>query len=648
MKKLLSILSIVITLMFMTTMQVAAVDQKSTTNLNLTQVEQDYIANCGTIRVGLNAARVPFAEYDEKTETFTGINLDIMEEVARTTGMTFQYVPMPAGMKTPDVLATGDFDMVCGIERDNFADSETIIATDSFLESAIVPVGRSGETINLDSKITATFPSSFQALQKVMEANYPNVTLKLLDTNEDCLDAVADGEADVFIQNTYILGRMLQEPKYEQLDILPVQIMTEHTAMAMLKTEDPRLVSILNKAIDNMDQAVISSSLIEHTFSTRYQMTFGDFLYKFRFQISIISVLVVACFALLISMTLFRLKSQKVLQKKNNELGLAILQAKNANEAKSQFLARMSHEIRTPMNAIVGMTTLAKNKVNDPVKTTQYLDKIDMSSKVLLTIINDVLDMSAIENDKLKLASTSFDFKELINSMTTLYYNQCKIKNIKFEVRLENVTQEVIVGDSLRVNQILLNLLSNAVKFTPAGGKIQLSITQRAIREGKVYFECQVADTGCGMDEDMISRLFKPFEQENATIAQKHGGSGLGLSIAKNLVEMMHGTIKVESKKDVGTTFTVNLPFGISAKNRQNVTDKFKSVKALVVDGHEATRIIRKSSHPQAADIPIYAMTANAFTDDVNAALSCGMNGHIAKPIDTAVLYGTLQRCFSR
>ncbi|MDD3335318.1 MAG: response regulator [Eubacteriales bacterium] len=813
---------------------------EGTATLSFTPEEQAYIQSNQTIRVGLQAARPPYSVYDENTGTFTGINADILDEISATTGLSFNYIPMTAGVTSINLLASGDYDVLCGIERDHFADNEAIDATVAFMESAIVPVGRAGEPIDMNSALTVTFPSSFQALEDVMKEQYPNAILKLLPTNRECLDAVVAGEADVFIQNTYILGRMLQEPKYENLDILPVQIMTEHTAMAVPKTENPLLLSILNKAIIGLDKAVVNSSLIEHTFATRYHMTFLDLLYKFRLEISIIAVLVLACFVLLIALAAVRRRGERVLVKKNEELSTAIRQAQQASTAKSQFLARMSHEIRTPMNAIVGMTTLAKIKVNDPQCTTEYLNKIDMSSKVLLNIINDVLDMSAIENEKLKLANSPFDFKELVNSVTTLYYSQCKAKNIDFNVVLTDVTEEVLVGDSLRVNQILLNLLSNAVKFTPAGGKVELAIAQRAIREDKVYFELKVSDTGCGMDEEMLSRLFRPFEQESAVTAQKHGGSGLGLSISKNLVEMMHGTIQVASTKEVGTTFTVNLSFGQSDHTFQQTSDKFKSIRALVVDddavsreyttvvlkrigidhdcavtgeqaiqmleeahdkgwgydvclvdwkmpgmdgiqvtrrirdlfdedtviiivsaydlseiedeakaaganlfvtkplfqstifdvlmtlsggkyknasadvqqfdfsgkrvllaednvlnmeiatellemtgiavepavngqeavdkfeastpgtydvilmdvqmplmdGYEATRAIRSSSHSQAHSIPIYAMTANAFIDDVNAALSSGMNGHIAKPIDTEVLYRTLKNCF--
>ncbi len=294
---------------------------------------------------------------------------------------------------------------------------------------------------------------------------------------------------------------------------------------------------------------------------------------------SLVMALVLVAFAAMVFVII-----TKINRRKNNQLQIAINKAEDANKAKSQFLAQMSHEIRTPMNAIIGLTLIAKNDITNSEKMSDYLSKIDSSSKLLLGIINDVLDMSAIENDKLKIDSAEFDFKQLLTSITTIFYQQCKQKNISFEMRMNGVTEEVLIGDSLRVNQILMNLLSNAVKFTPSGGEISVLVIQASSSKGTAHMRFIVSDTGCGMSDDLKNRLFNPFEQEDASTARKHGGSGLGLAITKNLVEMMHGTITVESQKGKGTVFTVDIPFEMLENKYCSTTSGFNDIHALIVD----------------------------------------------------------------
>lgn len=272
------------------------------------------------------------------------------------------------------------------------------------------------------------------------------------------------------------------------------------------------------------------------------------------------------------------------LEKKNKQLNIAVDKANEANRAKSQFLAQMSHEIRTPMNAIIGLTNIAENDLTDQEKTLDYLKKIEGSSKLLLGIINNVLDMSAIESNKMKLAEMEFNFNALLSSITTIFYHQCQEKGIKFEMRMKGVTEEVLIGDSLRVNQILMNLLSNAVKFTSEGGEVSLSVIQASSSNDTVQIRFVVSDTGCGISDDLKKRLFNPFEQEDATTAREHGGSGLGLAITKNLVQMMHGLISVDSKLEQGTVFTVDIPFGVVHTHIPNGDKIFTDIYALIVD----------------------------------------------------------------
>lgn len=273
-------------------------------------------------------------------------------------------------------------------------------------------------------------------------------------------------------------------------------------------------------------------------------------------------------------------------EEKNKQLADAVNALQKASGAKSQFLAQMSHEIRTPMNAIIGLTSIAQNETEHPEKIKEYLKKIDASSRLLLGIINDILDMSAIERGKMKLEKAPFNFKKQLSDVVSMFYQQAKQKHINFVLHMNGVIEEQFLGDGLRVSQIMINLLSNAVKFTPPGGRIDFTVTQTSRSQGKIYMRFLVSDTGCGMSEDMMQRLFKPFEQQDASTARKHGGSGLGLSITGNLVKMMGGTIHAESVLNEGSTFVVDIPFESCEQKFQPIS-VFKDIRALVVDDDE-------------------------------------------------------------
>ncbi|MDO5402741.1 MAG: ABC transporter substrate binding protein [Eubacteriales bacterium] len=396
-------------------------------------------------------------------------------------------------------------------------------------------------------------------------------------------------------------------------------------------------------------------------------------------------------------------------KEKNMQLSEAIVRADKANMAKSQFLARMSHEIRTPMNAIIGGTTLAESNLGNPEKISRYIKQIKLSSKHLLNLLNDILDMSAIESRRMKVSHVDFNLNEVVSTAKTLYESQCMDKGIDFNIAAD-INVPFIVGDQLRLSQIILNLLSNAYKFTDASGKIMFSISQKILDEHKVMTSVIVKDTGIGMSSEYMERIFKPFEQESSLTASEHGGSGLGLSISKKLAQMMGGDIKVESKEGVGTAFYVDIPFEISANNAAAEANvplntqgegkqyDFTGMKVLLVDdtkfnleiarellemkgfkvdtahngreavemfaaseagtydavlmdiqmpemnGYEAAKAIRNLKHPQAAEIVIIAMTANAFPGDIARSHEAGMNAHVSKPIDIWNLYGILHR----
>ena len=280
---------------------------------------------------------------------------------------------------------------------------------------------------------------------------------------------------------------------------------------------------------------------------------------------------------------------------KNEILSEALAEANQASQAKSQFLSRVSHELRTPLNAIIGFMELVKEANPDEMAT--YLSNSEIAARQLLSIINDVLDFSSIEAGKMKVSHVPFDFARLIKSITKLYKQLFKQKGIEFEVILCNQIDHYLLGDQLRVNQILLNILNNALKFTDSG-KVSLSIDGVEREAGTLMVKFVIADTGCGMSEQMCERLFEPFEQESAVTAQRYGGNGLGLSIVHNLVELMDGSISVSSKLGEGSTFTVVLPFLRTSpvENAFNGADNKALHFAAITNGRIASETEQNSS----------------------------------------------------
>ncbi|NCB93538.1 MAG: response regulator [Clostridia bacterium] len=392
-------------------------------------------------------------------------------------------------------------------------------------------------------------------------------------------------------------------------------------------------------------------------------------------------------------------------QEQNHRLQVALDEAKQANEAKSMFLSRMSHEIRTPMNAILGLSGLAIDEIKDPNAMLDYLNKINSSGKYLLGLINDILDMSKIESERVQLNPEPYSIRECIDFIMVSMKTQIDKKKLEFTYQEENVSDEKIMLDKMRIQQIFFNLLSNAVKFTDVGGKISVSVKQLWEKDGCAKINVIVKDTGKGIAEDSLEQIFEPFEQAKRQNSAQYGGTGLGLAIVKNLVNLMNGTISVRSREGLGTEFTLDMLLPIAAKksetegydqknipleydfegkkvllvedhkinmeivhkllkrkncavgmacNGQEAVRMFEDskdgeyqailmdVRMPVMDGIEATKLIRKLEKKDAKSVPIIAMTANAFDEDALETKIAGMDAHLTKPISMDVLYQTL------
>ena len=376
------------------------------------------------------------------------------------------------------------------------------------------------------------------------------------------------------------------------------------------------------------------------------------------------------------------------------------------SQSKTDFLSKMSHEIRTPMNGIIGMLSLIRSHIDDRAQTEAYLNKTEELSQFLLTLINDILDMSRIESGKMKLEKVPFDLYALADKLDTMFRSTAEDKGIHWEVKMQDVDVHRVIGDEMRLSQVIINFISNANKFTPAGGTVSVTFRQMNKLDGMVHLMIRVRDTGKGIREDFISKIFRPFEQEDASTAHNYGGSGLGMAIADSMVKLMNGEILVESEEGKGTEFTVYLALPIAeeeagsrrgeetreivdeeemkkagenftmeglhillaedndinaeiameilamqgailerACNGKDAVERFAGseigtydvilmdIQMPEMDGWEATRVIRRMDRSD-ANLPIFAMSANAFVEDRRRSMEAGMNGHINKPVN--------------
>ena len=537
----------------------------------LTRQEAAYVASSGTITVGNLPNTFPFSSAGSDG-SLTGISEDFTDWISSYTGLKFEKVALAASEKPIDAVKNGEVQMAAGVlSTTQFRADSDILLSDTFDTSSVSIVKKKDEDYDPSAVQTVAVKSSFQGVQDYLAANDPQFTVLQFDTDAECLDALLNGTADIVLQNEYVMNYLLRKPKYENLEMLPTKFMDEESCFAVSNTSDNTLlISVINKAIAAMPREEKDSIILANTTAKPYVYTVSDLLYKFRLPLTVICILLVLLITLMVINSANKRRSMKQMKQKNRQLAMAWNKSEVANQAKSEFLTRMSHEIRTPMNAIIGITSLARDHTDDPVQINEDLDRVALSSKMLMGIINDVLDMSSIESGKMKIASAPFSLRELLQSITAVYRTQCEEKGLVFECRIVNPTDEELEGDVLRINQILMNLLSNAVKFTETGSVV-LRIRQDTVDAQRMKLVMTVQDTGCGMSEDMRSRMFKPFEQETAETAQKHGGSGLGLSIVSGLTSRMNGTVECTSRKGSGTTFTVTIPFMRLEANTQKL-----------------------------------------------------------------------------
>lgn len=677
----------------------------------LTGEEKAWLKEHGAIKMGFLTSDSGVSTFDPATGEFTGVITDYIQFAADCLGnqeLEFQLVGYDSKEAELDALKSGEIDMIFHFDQSpNLAEEYHFACTNTTWTSNLMAVTNK-QHFNENNVNRIAVPQNKLSLKKYLAFYYPQWEIVDCDTQEDAVKLVKDGQADCFVTG------ISSENKYsKKYSFYSVPLVNPVRSCFAVNSGNRSLLSILNKTIKAMPINMLAGALAMYKSSAR-KVTLSDFIKDNFFMALLVSSIAVAAILLTILKLLRKARKAEVAARKaasdtqelNAKLQVAVEKAESANHAKSTFLFNMSHDIRTPMNAIIGYADLASRHLDDPAKLKNYMENIQVCGQNLLMLLNNVLDLARIENDKTEMEYSVSDIEKDFRNCVAMFRNQADSKGQTLMVTTQ-LQYPYIYADIPHLTEICTNLVSNAVKYTGAGGTIRCNVTQKP---GKKEDWCDtvvtVADNGIGMSQEFQKHIFEPFERERTSTVSKVEGSGIGMGIVKKLVGLMSGTVEVESRIGVGSTFTVTIPCRIAsedetqAKRETNPSDQkclcgtrilltedndlnaeiavellqeegctvdrakdgvecvdmlekaangtyqliLMDIQMPVMNGYDAARKIRGLDDPQKANIPIIAMTANAFTEDRQVALDAGMNDHIAKPINMNVLVPTLRK----
>ena len=677
----------------------------------LTGEEKAWLKEHGAIKMGFLTSDSGVSTFDPATGEFTGVITDYIQFAADCLGnqeLEFQLVGYDSKEAELDALKSGEIDMIFHVDQSpNLAEEYHFACTNTTWTSNLMAVTNQ-QHFNENNVNRIAVPQNKLSLKKYLAFYYPQWEIVDCDTQEDAAKLVKDGQADCFVTG------ISSENKYsKKYSFYSVPLLNPVKSCFAVNSGNRSLLSILNKTIKAMPVNMLAGALAMYKSSSR-KVTLSDFIKDNFFMALLVSSTAVAAILLTILKLLRKARKAEAAarkaandtQKLNAKLQVAVENAESANRAKSTFLFNMSHDIRTPMNAIIGYADLASRHLDDPAKLEKYMENIQVCGQNLLMLLNNVLDLARIENDKTEMEYSVSDIEKDFRNCVAMFRNQADSKGQTLMVTTQ-LQYPYIYADIPHLTEICTNLVSNAVKYTGAGGTIRCNVTQKpGEKEGWCDTVVTVADNGIGMSQEFQKHIFEPFERERTSTVSKVEGSGIGMGIVKKLVGLMGGTVEVESRIGVGSTFTVTIPCRIAsedetqAKRETNPSDQkclcgtrilltedndlnaeiavellqeegctvdrakdgvecvdmlekaangtyqliLMDIQMPVMNGYDAARKIRGLDDPQKANIPIIAMTANAFTEDRQVALDAGMNDHIAKPINMNVLVPTLRK----
>ena len=677
----------------------------------LTGEEKAWLRKHGAIRMGFLTSDGGVSTYDPATGKLTGAITDYIQFATGCLGnqeLEFQIVGYDSIEAELDALKSGEIDMIFHFNQNpNLAEEYRVACTSTTWITNLMAVTNK-EHFNESKANRIAVPQNKLSLKKYLAFYYPQWEIVDCDTQEDAAKLIETGRADCFVT-----GISSEENYSKKYGFYSVPLLNPVKSCFAVNSGNCSLLSILNKTIKAKPINLLAGSIAMYQSSAR-KVTLSEFIKDNFVMVLLIGSIAVAVVLFTILKLLQKARKAEAAAKKaandtqelNAKLQVAVENAESANRAKSTFLFNMSHDIRTPMNAIIGYADLASRHLDDPAKLEKYMENIQVCGQNLLMLLNNVLDLARIENDKTEIEYSVSDVEKDFRNCIAMFQNQADSKGQTLTVTAQ-LQHPYVYADIPHLTEVCTNLVSNAVKYTGACGTIHCGITQKpGKKEGWCDTVITVADNGIGMSQEFQKHIFEPFERERTSTVSKVEGSGIGMGIVKKLVGLMGGTVEVESKIGVGSTFTVTIPCRIAsqeetqAKRDTTSSDKkslsgtkillaedndlnaeiavellqeegctvdrakdgvecvdmlekaangtyqliLMDIQMPVMNGYDAAKKIRRMDDLPKADIPIIAMTANAFSEDKQAALDAGMNDHVSKPINRNILVPTIQK----
>lgn len=661
--------------------------------LNFTIRERTYLEELSkeeaVFQVLVKPDNYPFSYMEDGS--YKGIVLDIFDVIARKVNIDYEVI-MVENREDYMAALTSDLPDICIDFHEDFSIAENLgySLTDTYLTLNFSLLSRN----DLNERITKVARIEHSLEKESGLKVLGGIEFFIYPTHEEAVEAVRSGEVHALIMNALHAEKIVWEDEYNELQASLVSIASQYN-IGVASRVDYRLVSILNKAVNNFDKDLLNSIIHRYTNLGAKPLSFTRMFYEYPV---FVCMLIVICAVFLILFIVY------VLRRNYRKKLYAEMEAKEkANQVKGEFLSRMSHDIRTPINGILGMIEIAKKHIDSRERVDDCLKKMDTSARHLHSLVNDVLDMAEIEMKGNRKISVPFDIRKQLEHCVDIIKSKIGSRQLAFEYDYKNIKHPHLIGEELHLNEVLINILGNCVKYTKDGGAIQFTIEEIASeQEDRALFCFVIQDTGIGMSEEFIEKIYEPFAQEDSSSRAQYQGTGLGMAIVKRLLDRMEGRLEIESRLGEGSRFTVYISFEIdnetkdeqevlseeteishtlsgmkvlvvddvelnveivqciledegvtvvTAANGQEAVDMFKAsepeslhlilmdIRMPVLDGIEAAKAIRgMTDRADAATIPIVALSANAYDTDAEKSKAAGMNAHLSKPVDMALL----------